>query len=105
MCGLPTYSTCVDTLSVSTICGYYWPLHHTAVVVLYGDRYVDVCVCVCVCVFMCAGLLLRIFSYWYDMDVIEEESFFKWKEDVPQEFPGKGQALFQVSSGSVVGGC
>ena len=43
-----------------------------------------------------AGLLLRIFSYWYDMDVIEEESFFKWKEDVPQEYPGKGQALFQV---------
>jgi len=30
------------------------------------------------------------------MDVIEEESFFKWKEDVPQEYPGKGQALFQV---------
>lgn len=30
------------------------------------------------------------------MDVIEEESFFKWKEDVSQEFPGKGQALFQV---------
>jgi translation initiation factor 4G len=30
------------------------------------------------------------------MDVIEEESFFKWKEDVSQEYPGKGQALFQV---------
>ncbi len=56
----------------------------------------SVCVCVCVCV----GLLLRIFSYWYDMDVIEEESFFKWKEDVPQEFPGKGQALFQVRTTS-----
>ena len=42
------------------------------------------------------GLLLRIFSYWYDMDVIEEESFFKWKEDVHQQYPGKGLALFQV---------
>ena len=42
------------------------------------------------------GLLLRLFSYLYDMDVIEEECFFKWKEDVSQEFPGKGQALFQV---------
>ena len=45
-----------------------------------------------------AGLLLRLFSYLYDMDVIEEECFFKWKEDVSQEFPGKGQALFQASS-------
>lgn len=43
------------------------------------------------------GLLLRLFSYLYDMDVIEEESFFKWKEDVSQEYPGKGQALFQVN--------
>ena len=30
------------------------------------------------------------------MDVVEEEYFFKWKEDVQQEYPGKGQALFQV---------
>ena len=43
------------------------------------------------------GLLLRLFSYWYDMDVIEEEAFIKWKEDLSQQYPGKGQALFQVS--------
>lgn len=43
------------------------------------------------------GLLLRLFSYWYDMDVIEEEAFLKWKEDLSQQYPGKGQALFQVS--------
>ena len=43
------------------------------------------------------GLLLRLFSYWYDMDVIEEETFLKWKEDLSQQYPGKGQALFQVS--------
>ena len=42
-------------------------------------------------------LLLRLFSYWYDMDVIEEEAFIKWKEDLSQPYPGKGQALFQVS--------
>ena len=48
------------------------------------------------CMYYYVGMLLRLFSYLYDMDVIEEESFFKWKEDVPQEFPGKGQALFQV---------
>lgn len=53
-----------------------------------------------------SGLLLRMFSYLYDMDVIEEESFFKWKEDISQEFPGKGQALFQVKikSNSSAGG-
>ena len=44
-----------------------------------------------------SGLLLRLFSYWYDMDVIEEEAFMKWKEDLSQQYPGKGQALFQVS--------
>lgn len=44
-----------------------------------------------------SGLLLRLFSYWYDMDVIEEEAFLKWKEDLSQQYPGKGQALFQVS--------
>lgn len=43
------------------------------------------------------GLLLRLFSYWYDMDVVDEEAFLKWKEDISQEFPGKGQALFQVN--------
>lgn len=42
-------------------------------------------------------LLLRLFSYWYNMDVIEEEAFIKWKEDLSQPYPGKGQALFQVS--------
>ena len=31
------------------------------------------------------------------MDVIEEEAFIKWKEDLSQPYPGKGQALFQVS--------
>lgn len=49
------------------------------------------------CLCTIPDLLLRLFSYWYDMDVIEEEAFIKWKEDLSQPYPGKGQALFQVS--------
>ena len=42
------------------------------------------------------GLLLRMFMLLYDMEVIEEEAFVKWKEDVNDEHPGKGKSLFQV---------
>lgn len=45
-----------------------------------------------------SGLMLRMFSYLYDMDVVEEEAFMKWKEDISQQFPGKGKALFQVGA-------
>ena len=51
----------------------------------------------CSCVSLCAGLTLRLFSYWYEMDVIEGEALLKWKEDMSHEYPGKGQTLFQVS--------
>lgn len=50
-------------------------------------------------------MLLRYFVNFYDMEIIEEEAFLAWKEDITQEFPGKGKALFQVfllSSCSVV---
>ena len=30
------------------------------------------------------------------MEVVEEDVFFKWKEEVNDEYPGKGKALFQV---------
>ena len=43
-----------------------------------------------------SGLMLRMFSYLYEMDVVEEEAFMKWKEDISQQYPGKGKALFQV---------
>ncbi|XP_067352574.1 eukaryotic translation initiation factor 4 gamma 2a isoform X2 [Channa argus] len=43
------------------------------------------------------GMLLRYFVYFYDMEIIEEEAFLSWKEDVTQEYPGKGKALFQVN--------
>lgn len=33
---------------------------------------------------------------FYDMEIVEEEVFLKWKEEVNDEYPGKGKALFQV---------
>lgn len=43
------------------------------------------------------GMLLRYFVNFYDMEIIEEEAFLAWKEDITQEFPGKGKSLFQVN--------
>ncbi|XP_072034975.1 eukaryotic translation initiation factor 4 gamma 2-like [Amphiura filiformis] len=43
------------------------------------------------------GMLLRFFINLYNMEVIEEEAYMTWKEDITDEFPGKGQALFQVN--------
>ncbi len=34
--------------------------------------------------------------YMYDLEIIDEESFTRWKEEVNDEYPGKGKALFQV---------
>ena len=45
-----------------------------------------------------AGLLVRWFNAFYEMEIVDEEVFFLWKEQVTEEFPGKGQALFQVNS-------
>ena len=41
-------------------------------------------------------MLLRMFVLLYDTEVVEEEAFLKWKEDVSEKHPGKGKALFQV---------
>jgi len=41
-------------------------------------------------------MLLRWFIFLYDLEIIEDEVFLKWKEDINDEYPGKGQALFQV---------
>jgi translation initiation factor 4G len=43
------------------------------------------------------GLILRLFSNLYDMDVIDEEAYIHWKEEVNELHPGKGKALFQVN--------
>ena len=42
-------------------------------------------------------VLLRWFMNLYELDIIEEEALLKWKEDIRDDFPGKGQALFQVN--------
>ncbi|CAG0920325.1 unnamed protein product [Notodromas monacha] len=43
------------------------------------------------------GMLLKWFMMFYDLEIVEEESFMHWKEDISDEHPGKGQALFQVN--------
>ena len=42
-------------------------------------------------------MLLRMFVAMYDMEIIDEDAFLKWKEEVNDEYPGKGKALFQVN--------
>lgn len=43
------------------------------------------------------GVLLRWFMALYELEVVEEEAFLQWKEDLTDAYPGKGQALFQVN--------
>nr|CAD7414271.1 unnamed protein product [Timema cristinae]CAD7434952.1 unnamed protein product [Timema monikensis] len=43
------------------------------------------------------GMLLRWFVNLYDLEIVEEEAFLKWKEDISDDYPGKGKALFQVN--------
>ncbi|XP_076449980.1 eukaryotic translation initiation factor 4 gamma 2-like [Babylonia areolata] len=43
------------------------------------------------------GMLLRFFVNLYDQEIIEEEAFLHWKEEVNDQYPGKGKALFQVN--------
>ncbi|XP_049294273.1 uncharacterized protein DDB_G0283357 [Anopheles funestus] len=43
------------------------------------------------------GVLLRWFQEMYELSVIEEEAFLRYKEDVTDIYPGKGKALFQVN--------
>ncbi|XP_018400148.1 PREDICTED: eukaryotic translation initiation factor 4 gamma 2 isoform X1 [Cyphomyrmex costatus] len=44
------------------------------------------------------GLLLRWFIALYNLEVIEEEAYHKWRDTVTDAYPGKGKALFQVNS-------
>ena len=43
-------------------------------------------------------MLLRWFVNLYDLEIVEEDAFLKWKEDITDAYPGKGKALFQVSA-------
>jgi len=62
----------MDVVVVVNVCGYY-----------------DACV-------RCVGLLLRMFMNLYNFEVIDEDAFMQWKEELNDVHPGKGQALFQV---------
>ncbi|PZC75082.1 hypothetical protein B5X24_HaOG206775 [Helicoverpa armigera] len=42
------------------------------------------------------GMLLRWFMYLYNLEVCEEDAFLRWREDVTDAYPGKGEALFQA---------
>ncbi|XP_063374692.1 eukaryotic translation initiation factor 4 gamma 2 [Cydia amplana] len=44
------------------------------------------------------GMLLRWFMYLYNLEVCEEDAFLRWREDVTDAYPGKGEALFQVNT-------
>ncbi|CAG9762753.1 unnamed protein product [Ceutorhynchus assimilis] len=43
------------------------------------------------------GQLLRWFMAMYELEIVDEEAFLNWKEDISDAYPGKGQALFQVN--------
>merc|ERR1712226_1227197 len=44
------------------------------------------------------GMLLRSFVNCYELDILDEHAFLQWKEDVRDDYPGKGKALFQVNT-------
>lgn len=44
------------------------------------------------------GMLLRWFTALYELEICEEEAFLRWKEDITDDYPGKGKALFQVNT-------
>lgn len=44
------------------------------------------------------GMLLRLFIAFYDLEIIEEDAYLRWKEDINDVYPGKGKALFQVNT-------
>ncbi|KAL7302999.1 hypothetical protein TKK_0004224 [Trichogramma kaykai] len=44
------------------------------------------------------GMLLRWFIALYDLSIIDEDAFMRWKEDINDAYPGKGDALFQVNA-------
>ncbi|XP_066926622.1 eukaryotic translation initiation factor 4 gamma 2-like [Clytia hemisphaerica] len=43
-------------------------------------------------------MLLRMFLCFYNMEIIDEDVFLKWKEDINDSYPGKGKSLFQVNN-------
>lgn len=46
----------------------------------------------------CTGAFLRWYVMLYDLNIIDDDVFLKWKEEINEEYPGKGKALFQVNT-------
>jgi len=40
--------------------------------------------------------LAHLFNQMYDLEIIEEEAFFRWKDEINENYPNKGQALFHL---------
>lgn len=40
--------------------------------------------------------LAHLFNQMYDLEIIEEEAFFRWKDEINENYPNKGQALFYL---------
>ena len=41
--------------------------------------------------------LAHLFHQMYDLELIEEEAFYQWKDEINENYPNKGKALFYVS--------
>ena len=44
------------------------------------------------------GMIFRWFIMLYDLEIVDSEVFLTWKEEVNDEYPDKGKALFQVNT-------
>ncbi len=42
--------------------------------------------------------LAHLFNAMYDLELIEEEAFYSWKDEINENYPNKGQALFHVNN-------
>ena len=43
------------------------------------------------------GLIKKVFYNLYETDIVFEDAYSVWREDVSDETPGKDRALFQVN--------
>lgn len=44
------------------------------------------------------GMIFRWFIMLYDLEIVDSEVFLTWKEEVNDDYPDKGKALFQVNT-------
>lgn len=41
---------------------------------------------------------MRWFIAFFELSIVDEDAFLRWKEDITDTYAGKGKALFQVNS-------